>query len=216
MIESGSSPIDSGLPSPPEESPLSPHDPHPTAAAEDRLPSGKTPRESDQPLPEEGSLPSRTRLRVLHGSPAVDTAGEAGFPAVGAPEVETLRRLELELTAARDEVHALHQMLEDLPEIFERKFRQRLQTVLDHQQHLLADNHALRERLYALAPAAAGSPTAGGGKPALPPALSPGNPSPSLSPTALPTAPPTAPLHPRALLRFRRTIRRVLGLGASG
>jgi hypothetical protein len=45
-------------------------------------------------------------------------------------------------------------MLEDLPEIFENKFRERQRAFLDHHEHLLADNRALRERLYALAPAA--------------------------------------------------------------
>jgi hypothetical protein len=56
--------------------------------------------------------------------------------------------LEMELAAAREEIRALHEMLEDLPEIFERKFQQRLATVLEHQKHLLADNQALRNRLY--------------------------------------------------------------------
>jgi hypothetical protein len=54
----------------------------------------------------------------------------------------------MELAAARDEIRALHEMLEDLPEIFERKFQQRLATILEHQKHLLADNQALRNRLY--------------------------------------------------------------------
>ena len=58
------------------------------------------------------------------------------------------RALEMELAAAREEIRALHEMLEDLPEIFERKFQQRLATVLEHQKHLLADNQALRNRLY--------------------------------------------------------------------
>ena len=69
-------------------------------------------------------------------------------------EALRIRQLEQELAAARDESEALHQMLEDLPEIFERKFRQRLQAVLEHQQHLLADNQTLRDRLFALGPAA--------------------------------------------------------------
>lgn len=62
------------------------------------------------------------------------------------------QQLELELAAAHDELKALHEMLEDLPEIFERKFQQRLATVMEHQKHLLADNQALRERLYTLSP----------------------------------------------------------------
>lgn len=63
--------------------------------------------------------------------------------------------LERELEAARAEVQALHEMLEDLPEIFERKFRQRVQGLVGEQQRLLADNQVLRDRLYALTPATA-------------------------------------------------------------
>ena len=76
------------------------------------------------------------------------------------------QQLEMELAAARDELKALHEMLEDLPEIFERKFQQRLATVMEHQKHLLDDNQALRERLYSLNPAAAdGPPPPGAGRP---------------------------------------------------
>jgi hypothetical protein len=48
-------------------------------------------------------------------------------------------------------------LLEDLPEIFERKFHQRVQGLLEEQRRLLADNQILRDRLYALTPA---TPTA--------------------------------------------------------
>ncbi|MBM5823191.1 MAG: hypothetical protein FJ082_12255 [Cyanobacteria bacterium K_Offshore_surface_m2_011] len=75
------------------------------------------------------------------------------------------QQLEMELAAARDELKALHEMLEDLPEIFERKFQQRLATVMEHQKHLLADNQALRDRLYSLNPAAADGPPPGSGRP---------------------------------------------------
>jgi hypothetical protein len=61
-------------------------------------------------------------------------------------------RLRLELEAAHDEIAALHEMLEDLPEIFERKFRQRVQGLVEEQRRLLADNQLLRDRLYALTP----------------------------------------------------------------
>jgi hypothetical protein len=43
-------------------------------------------------------------------------------------------------------------MLEDLPEIFERKFRQRVQGLIEEQRRLLLDNQILRDRLYALTP----------------------------------------------------------------
>jgi hypothetical protein len=79
----------------------------------------------------------------------------------------------MELAAARDEAEALHQMLEDLPEIFERKFSQRLQSVMEQQSHLLADNQALRERFYALGPSDQESGRAARPRrPALPPATS--------------------------------------------
>ena len=68
-------------------------------------------------------------------------------------KTERIKRLEQELAAARDEASALHEMLEDLPEIFERKFRQRLHGILEQQQLLLADNRMLREQLFALQPA---------------------------------------------------------------
>ena len=89
------------------------------------------------------------------GSPANDpTAGGDSLKGQGSAEhpARTIEQLEQELEAARDEINALHQMLEDLPEIFERKFRQRQWAFLDHHEHLLADNKALRERLYSLPP----------------------------------------------------------------
>jgi hypothetical protein len=90
------------------------------------------------------SEPEDVPLQDQPASPPPSSSGE---------EALRIRQLEQELAAARDESEALHQMLEDLPEIFERKFRQRLQAVLEHQQHLLADNQALRDRLFALGPA---------------------------------------------------------------
>lgn len=83
-----------------------------------------------------------------------------------------MQRLEQELAAARDEATALHEMLEDLPEIFERKFRQRLHGVLEQQQLLLADNRMLREQLFALQPAP-GEPELRSTR-LLPPAVTPG------------------------------------------
>lgn len=74
--------------------------------------------------------------------------------ALSAAERARIQQLEQELAAAREEASALHEMLEDLPEIFERKFRLRLHGVLEQQQLLLSDNRALHERLHALQPAA--------------------------------------------------------------
>ena len=43
-------------------------------------------------------------------------------------------------------------LLEDLPSLFEDKFRQRLQPMLDQQQRLLSDNANLRQPLLQLQP----------------------------------------------------------------
>ena len=53
------------------------------------------------------------------------------------------QRLEQELAAARAELAAMHELLEDIPQIFERKFQQRLQPILE-------DNASLRRQLQQL------------------------------------------------------------------
>ena len=62
------------------------------------------------------------------------------------------RRLERELAEVQEEVEALQEMLQELPTIFERKFRQGLSKVLDQQHRLEADNNGLRRKLLAIAP----------------------------------------------------------------
>jgi hypothetical protein len=57
---------------------------------------------------------------------------------------------DLELQALQDtrrRIAALEALLDELPELFERRFRQRLQPLLDQQQQLLRDNADLRQRL---------------------------------------------------------------------
>jgi hypothetical protein len=63
------------------------------------------------------------------------------------------------LAAARQELEQglaqlaeLDQLIVDLPGIFERKFAQRLQPLLERQRLLSDDNHALRERLQLALP----------------------------------------------------------------
>jgi hypothetical protein len=115
--------------------------------------------QSPSPLPP--SRPATSPESSTAASPPEDpTAGGTSLNGHGSAEhpSHSLQRLEQELEAARDEINALHQMLEDLPEIFERKFRQRQRAFLDHHEHLLADNKALRERLYSLPPSQQDSP----------------------------------------------------------
>jgi len=56
-------------------------------------------------------------------------------------------QLEQELQATRDQLEALQDLLNDLPEIFERKFQGRLQPILEQQHRLLQDNASLRQQL---------------------------------------------------------------------
>lgn len=82
-------------------------------------------------------------------------------PPVAAEALAQQQRLEQELEAARAELAAMHDLLEEIPQIFERKFQQRLQPVL-------ADNAQLRQQLQQLQGTAAP-----GRQPQLPPARRP-------------------------------------------
>ena len=64
-----------------------------------------------------------------------------------------LANRERQLTEARQQIAELEALLEQLPDIFERKFQQRLEPFLDQQQRLLADNSDLRQQMRALMPA---------------------------------------------------------------
>jgi hypothetical protein len=59
---------------------------------------------------------------------------------------------ERKLAEARLQIAELEALLEDIPEIFERKFEQRLQPVLERQERLLEDNADLRQQIQLLAP----------------------------------------------------------------
>lgn len=64
----------------------------------------------------------------------------------------TLASTERKLAEARLQIAELEALLEEIPEIFERKFEQRLQPVLERQERLLDDNAALRQQIHQLAP----------------------------------------------------------------
>ena len=89
---------------------------------------------TDQPFPELSSAPSP--------DPALAAARD-------------------ELAESQEQLAELEQLIVDLPGIFERKFAQRLQPLLERQRLLSDDNHALRERLQLVLPPA----QAGGGGP---------------------------------------------------
>lgn len=69
-------------------------------------------------------------------------------------EAARIRALEEELASTRAELEQLQQLLAELPGIFERKFQQRLEPVLQQQHQLLEENTGLREQMRQLPPAA--------------------------------------------------------------
>ena len=79
------------------------------------------------------------------------------IPDTDTPHPEDLQRAlassERQLAEARLQITELESLLQDLPEIFERKFVQRLQPVLERQEQLLADNRELQHQIRRLAPA---------------------------------------------------------------
>lgn len=75
-----------------------------------------------------------------------------------APASPTLQRLQRDLEAARAEAHNLHELLEELPAILERKFQLRLRTLLSEQRQLEEDNALLQHHLLGLLTNSAGSP----------------------------------------------------------
>jgi hypothetical protein len=65
-------------------------------------------------------------------------------------------------------LEAVQALLEELPQIFERKFQSRLQPILGEQERLIQENSALRQQLLQLQPGARAQ------QPMLPPVPEPG------------------------------------------
>ena len=68
------------------------------------------------------------------------------------------QQLERELARTREELQTMQALLEDLPSVFENKFRQRLQPLLEQQQRLLSENTVLRQHLHQLQPGVGAAP----------------------------------------------------------
>ena len=64
-----------------------------------------------------------------------------------------LATAERQLAEAKNQIAQLESLMEELPAIFERKFKQRLQPVMERQEQLLSDNRDLQQQLRRLAPA---------------------------------------------------------------
>ena len=77
-------------------------------------------------------------------------------PSASTPDLQHLQlalaTAERKLAEALLQIAELEGLLEAIPEIFERKFEQRLQPVLERQERLLDDNAGLRQQVQQLAP----------------------------------------------------------------
>lgn len=132
------------------------------------------------------SQPGQRALRLVSAAaePAQSATAEPARKTTPSP---ALRRLQRDLEAARAEALSLHDLLEQLPTILERKFQLRLNALLAEQHQLQHDNALLQHHLFALH-----------GRPE----------PPRLKPSALPPAPaPTAERPITQGLGLRRALR---------
>jgi len=63
-----------------------------------------------------------------------------------------------ELEATQEDIASYQGLLKDLPEIYERKFNERLKPILDRQQHLIDEREHLLQQLHQTLPASEGDP----------------------------------------------------------
>ena len=95
--------------------------------------------QSPQPQPGQRALRLVAAATQAHPEPSAKTSPSP-----------TLRRLQRDLEAARAEALSLHELLEQLPRILERKFQLRLGGLLAEQRQLQLDNALLQHHLLAL------------------------------------------------------------------
>lgn len=91
-------------------------------------------------------LPEEPHLRLVPPQ-----AGPAGGDPSASSDAEDAFLFE-ELRTVRDELARLEELLEEMPAIYEAKFRQRLRALLAEQRVLEARNRALEQELLSLAP----------------------------------------------------------------
>ena len=94
------------------------------------------------------SQPGQRALRLV--AAAAEPARTAAPDSPPQPPSPTLQRLQRNLEAARAEALTLHDLLEQLPAILERKFQLRLHALLAEQRQLQHDNALLQHHLFAL------------------------------------------------------------------
>ena len=112
-----------------------------------------------------------------------------------------LEAIQRQLADTRHHIAELEALISDLPEIYERKYEQQLQPLLEQERLLLQQNLLLRDQLQRALPGMAArfllAPAAAPWPPAQPQPSQPPAPRAEASPTA-PSAAPTAPEPPNA------------------
>jgi hypothetical protein len=81
-------------------------------------------------------------------SPPADAGGEGVFSAH--QQRWRQQSLEQQLTATREELAAMKQLMDELPGIFERRFALRMEPLLAHRERLLSETRQLRHDLVQL------------------------------------------------------------------
>ena len=114
-------------------------DPHPPSLSQSWPP----------PPPQAPTWAPQPQLRLIsqRGEQAEASPQAAPLRSLGLTRPSITSDLDSELQAAREELHALHELLEELPSIFERKFQHRLQSALQDQKRLLSANQELHQQL---------------------------------------------------------------------
>lgn len=106
------------------------------------------------PPPRDPTKPEAPQLRLVSPKDELRESAPASQPlqSLGLTRPSLTSDLDSELQAAREELHALHELLEELPAIFESKFQHRLKAALQDQRRLLGENQELHRSLAALPP----------------------------------------------------------------
>ena len=96
---------------------------------------------------------SESETSVAATWPSSAGAQDARVSAAAVPPTPaSAARLELERDQAASKLEELEELLENLPDIFERKFSQRLAPVLERQKLLIEENEHLRSQVERLMP----------------------------------------------------------------
>jgi hypothetical protein len=99
-----------------------------------------------------GGKPARPLEPPPPPGPAINPEESSGEEEILGAHQRSWRQqsLEQQLAATREELAAMKQLIEDLPEIFERRFALRMEPLLAHRERLFGEIRELRHHLLQL------------------------------------------------------------------